>query len=480
MANAANIKAKAKEFEAKVSEIMNDGEKTPADKKSALETIEKEWTSFETEVKNSERANELRAKLGSNAEGTAEQTVEAGVKAIGGALAAEILSHKGFEQAVAAVGGPDGLGARGHFRQAFEIGRKDATDGTAATNQMGEALYGGTGPTALGQNPFLAGPSGAGIMFHQVPGIVEQYFAQLPIESLFSSSPTESPAIRYLVESTFVNNAAEVAEGGQYPYSSDVWDDAYEQVGKIANAIKLTDENLQDAAQFASFVQGRMVLGIQRKKEIALLAGAGAPGVNGLLNRSTGFTQSGTAATVSNVKFPANSTPGAAVNQSTVASLRYGRVITGASGVGPTAYAIAEGIFSAITDITYNAFVTPSTILVNPVDWQTLRLARDDAGQYLGGSFFGADYGNAASGVESLWGKRVVVTPAIPASTILVGCFDADVANIFRRKGLSVEMTNSNGTDFDHGLVTVRGEERLALAVYRPAAFELIQLKNGA
>jgi hypothetical protein len=42
-----------------------------------------------------------------------------------------------------------------------------------------------------------------------------------------------------------------------------------------------------------------------------------------------------------------------------------------------------------------------------------------------------------------------------------------------------MQLTNSNGTDFVQGKVTVRAEERLGLLVYRPSAFELINLVVG-
>jgi len=47
---------------------------------------------------------------------------------------------------------------------------------------------------------------------------------------------------------------------------------------------------------------------------------------------------------------------------------------------------------------------------------------------------------------------------------------------VFRRQGITLEMTNSNVDDFVNNLITLRAEERLALAVYRPAGFGAVTL----
>jgi HK97 family phage major capsid protein len=74
------------------------------------------------------------------------------------------------------------------------------------------------------------------------------------------------------------------------------------------------------------------------------------------------------------------------------------------------------------------------------------------------------------AGAESLWGTRVIVTPAIAQGTALVGAFTTS-AQLWRRTGLTVEMSNSNNDDFEKNMVTVRVEERVALEVARPAGF---------
>jgi HK97 family phage major capsid protein len=69
-----------------------------------------------------------------------------------------------------------------------------------------------------------------------------------------------------------------------------------------------------------------------------------------------------------------------------------------------------------------------------------------------------------------LWGKRVAVTPAMAATTALVGAFQQG-GQIFRKGGLTVEASNSHADFFQRNLTAIRAEERLELAVYRPGAF---------
>src|SRR5690606_22434178 len=79
--------------------------------------------------------------------------------------------------------------------------------------------------------------------------------------------------------------------------------------------------------------------------------------------------------------------------------------------------------------------------------------------------------GNALSPIgPSLWGLPVVQTQAIAANTFLTGAFNLG-AQIFDRMGVEVLLSTENDTDFETNQATIRIEERLALAVYRPEAF---------
>jgi HK97 family phage major capsid protein len=69
-----------------------------------------------------------------------------------------------------------------------------------------------------------------------------------------------------------------------------------------------------------------------------------------------------------------------------------------------------------------------------------------------------------------MWGLPVVSTTSIAQGTALVGAFRMG-AQIFRRMGLTIKTTNSDGSKFLSNILTIVAEERLALAVYQPNKF---------
>lgn len=280
---------------------------------------------------------------------------------------------------------------------------------------------------------------GLGLLQPQyLPGITNVLFQRLTVADLIPSGQASGNSIIYMKESSVTNAAAAVAEGGAKPASDLNYTQTTETFKKIANYLKIVDEMIQDVPYVQSQVSGRLVYFVQQTEEAQLLSGSGVGAdMTGLLNRA-GLTAAQAKGTDTN----------------------------------------ADAIFKEITKVRATAFVDPSAIVVHPTDWQLLRLAKDSQGQYYAGGPFTGAYGNAISGNdrgnlaagEMLWGLPVVVTTAITAGTALVGAFNT-CAQVFRKGGITVEMTNSDQDDFIKNLITIRAEERLALAVYRPAGF---------
>ena len=117
-------------------------------------------------------------------------------------------------------------------------------------------------------------------------------------------------------------------------------------------------------------------------------------------------------------------------------------------------------------DVQEQSGFAADAIVMAPATWQTLRLGKDAESRYYGGGYFADGQG------KQLWGVPVVVTTAVTASQIIVAF--KPCGSVVQKGSVSVEATNSNEDDFVKNLMTIRAEERLALAVRRPAGFKLI------
>lgn len=271
--------------------------------------------------------------------------------------------------------------------------------------------------------------------------IVQAPRPRLVVADLLGSGTLSGNAITYFVEGIREGNFATVAEGGAKPQIHYVDPTAVtDNLKKIAGFIKLSDEMLEDLDFLVSEINLRLLYDLGVFEEVQLLSGNGT-GTNllGLLNRSGVQTE-----------VAADNTDN------------------------------ADAIFRAITKVATGSGLTADGLVINPLDYQKLRLGKDANGQYHGGGYFQGQYGNGVL-LENppVWGLRTVVTPAIAAGAPLVGSY-AQAATLYRKGGVRVESTNTHDDDFTNNLVTIRAEERVALAVRRPAAFVKVTLSSTA
>jgi HK97 family phage major capsid protein len=252
--------------------------------------------------------------------------------------------------------------------------------------------------------------------------VVDYAIPVITVSDLMLSGTTSSNAITYMEETTHTNSAAEVAEGGAKPESALDFTLRTDAVRKIATWIPVTDEMLDDVPAMESYVRGRLAFMVMQRREAQLLVGDGtAPNISGILDRSGLQTQ--------------------------------------AKGADPT----PDAVYKAMTKVRVTGAAEPTAAVFHPNDWQDVRLLRTADGIYIWGS-------PADAGPERIWGLTVRQTTGITENTGLVGAF-RPLAQVFRRSGLTVELTRDYDTYRTSNKALLIAEERLALAVYRPAGF---------
>ena len=122
-------------------------------------------------------------------------------------------------------------------------------------------------------------------------------------------------------------------------------------------------------------------------------------------------------------------------------------------------YDILADAVRQIRDDEYQA----TAILLHPQDYTTLILTKDDNGQYVTPYAF-------MNGRITVVGVPVYQTTAMTQGTFLVGDFKLG-AQVFDRRQISIEFTNTNEDNFVKDMVTVRCTERIAICVYRSKCF---------
>ena len=258
---------------------------------------------------------------------------------------------------------------------------------------------------------------------------------RLVIADLLNSGGVSGNAITYPVYGALEGGTGAVAEGGQKPQlhlPDPTW--ATDALGEVAGWFKMTDDMAEDLDYVVSEINSAAIYDLQLKEENALLNGSGtAPNLRGILNRS------------------------------------------GVQTITQTDQSTADTIHQAITKVETGSGFAADAIVINPLDYEALRLAKDGNDQYYGGGFFSGQYGTPGLDLKvPIWGLPTVVTSAIAQGTILVGAFGQ--AKVFRKGGLRVESTNSHEDDFTNDKITVRVRERLGLQVKFPAGFVKVTL----
>lgn len=275
-------------------------------------------------------------------------------------------------------------------------------------------------------------------------GVIGLGIQRLTIMDLIAPGTTGAAAVIYPQENTFgtvdgvavaagaMPRAKSVGERGLKPTWEPDLTTVTANVRKIAVVTKVPDEFMSDFPQAQSYIDERLPFMVDTETEFQILYG------DGLGNNLKG--------------------------------------ITSFAGIQTRAYASTWGdtTFKSLTDVRVGSFFEPDGFAFHPYDWEVARLEKDANGQYLAGGPYYIPYGNGVfMEMNTFWGKPVAVTTAVTVGRPIAGAWKLG-AQYFIREGMRLEMTNANEDDFKRNLIAIRAEHRLALACYRPIAFEEI------
>lgn len=259
--------------------------------------------------------------------------------------------------------------------------------------------------------------------------VVEGPRTPLVIRDLFGAENISGSTLVYLVEGDIEGAPAATNEGSAKPqvHFKDPTPKTV-SLAKIACYIKESDEYINDYPFLASAINGRLLyqLGLVEQNKLVY----DLTHTSGIQSDTTHWT------------------------------------------AGSSVTALADLILQAAMDVQEQSGFAADGIVINPSDWYTLRIGKDGTSRYYGEGYFGAQV------IPNLWGIPVCVSTAVNAGQIIVGAFKT-CASVVQNGGVSVEATNTDQDDFIKNLMTIRAEERLALAVRRPKGFKVVSKGAG-
>lgn len=273
------------------------------------------------------------------------------------------------------------------------------------------------------------GVSTSGVLqIERIPGIVEEARAALTIRNLLTSRPTTMQVIDFVKVNSPLVRASPQIETHTKLENAVTFTTSSERVRSLATWIPAAKQILDDFTELMGFLDSSLPYYVNLAEEQQLLTGSGSgEDLNGFITQATAF---------STALLPLSGT--------------YNRI---------------DVIGRVIQQITTANELQPTFIVLNPVDWWSIRLTKDSQGRYILGDPMGP------VNQQDLFGLRPVVTTNIASGTFLVGSGSPVAAEIRDRMGMTVEIATQHEDYFARNMVAIRAEKRLALIVRRPASY---------
>lgn len=243
----------------------------------------------------------------------------------------------------------------------------------------------------------------------------------LRLIDLLPHGTTSDNSVEYVQDTTTSvagDTAAEVAEGGAKPETTETFAIVTDPVRTIAAFINMTRQAAEDNDQLNSYIESQLVYRIMRRLDNQIINGDGV-GANllGLLNRSG--------------------------------------ILTLAPGV---AEARAITTRKAVTLLEQNE-QEANAIVLNPADLEKFDLYAATTGEFIKGDGYGRVQG-------TVWGLQPVWSNAIAVGTALI--VDTSAAMVWDRRQPTLYLTDSHASNFTSNILTLLAELRAALSLFQP------------
>ncbi len=275
------------------------------------------------------------------------------------------------------------------------------------------------------QNAIISSDVGGQIVApDRLPGIDTSPKQRLFVRDLLGTGRTGSSTIYWVQQTGFTNNAAPVAENTAKPYSEISFAEKITPVRTIAHMFKASKQILDDMPQLQSTVDAEMRYGLKFVEEEQILFGDGTgQNLEGIVPQASTYV------------------PAFAVTErSNIDDLRL-----------------------AMLQVQLARFPASGHVL-HFTDWAKIELTKDTTGRYIIANPAGLTG-------PTMWGLPVVATESAGfVGKFLTGAFNT-AAQLFDREDANVVISTENADDFEKNMISIRCEERLALAVKRPEAF---------
>lgn len=267
------------------------------------------------------------------------------------------------------------------------------------------------------------------------PGVSQIPYQNLYMQNMFVQGNATTEYIKYVQQATIVRDAKNVAACATTTHNSKVtWDIQDLQMKKTRDFTNVCLDMMEDYDFVEGEIRDLVQRDVQLKVDADLLLGDGiGVNLNGVASYASTFNAANPDADYSGK-----------VGDATVIDL----IVVGGAQIKA---------FGA------QNFFRPNVVMMNPTDVTLMGLMKDGMKNYIKMGSVNAAIFRDVNGTLYINGMMVMENPNVPENEMYI--FDSRRGKYFRRKGVVVEFSYENGTNFENEMVTVKAYERSNLLV---------------